>query len=82
MMEVDAGYLEQTDYNVGRVVKAIEDLGQLDNTIVIYSAGDNGASAERSTSRCSATRASTTTAGWPRSRRRSHHRVPPVPMWT
>jgi arylsulfatase len=47
-MEVYAGYLEQTDYNVGRVVKAIEDLGQLDNTLVIYVAGDNGASAEGS----------------------------------
>src|SRR6516225_9987699 len=46
MMEVYAGYLEQTDHNVGRVVKAIEDLGQLDNTLVIYVAGDNGASAE------------------------------------
>ena len=47
-MEVYAGYLEQTDYNVGRVLKSIEDLGQLDNTIVIYIAGDNGASAEGS----------------------------------
>ena len=47
-MEVYAGFLEQTDYNVGRVVKAIEDLGQLDNTLVIYIAGDNGASAEGS----------------------------------
>jgi arylsulfatase len=46
MMEIYAGYLEQTDHNVGRVVKAIEDLGQLDNTLVIYIAGDNGASAE------------------------------------
>jgi arylsulfatase len=46
MMEVYAAYLEQTDYNVGRVVKAIEELGQLDNTLVIYIAGDNGASAE------------------------------------
>ncbi|MFM7149783.1 MAG: arylsulfatase [Gemmataceae bacterium] len=47
-MEVYAGYLEQTDHNIGRVVKAIEDLGQLDNTLVIYIAGDNGASAEGS----------------------------------
>lgn len=47
-MEVYAGYLEQTDYNVGRVVKAIEDAGQLDNTLVIYIVGDNGASAEGS----------------------------------
>jgi arylsulfatase A-like enzyme len=47
-MEVYAGFLEQTDYNVGRVLQAIEDLGQLDNTLVIYIAGDNGASAEGS----------------------------------
>ncbi len=47
-MEVYAGYLEQTDYNVGRVVDAIEGLGDLDNTLVIYIAGDNGASAEGS----------------------------------
>lgn len=46
MMEVYAGYLEQTDYNVGRVLDAIEKLGQLDNTLVIYIVGDNGASAE------------------------------------
>ncbi len=47
-MEVYAGYLEQTDFNVGRVIKTIEDLGQLDNTLVIFIAGDNGASAEGS----------------------------------
>jgi arylsulfatase len=46
MMEVYAGYLEQTDYNVGRVLQAIEQLGELDNTLVIYIVGDNGASAE------------------------------------
>ena len=45
-MEVYAGYLEQTDHNVGRVLRAIEEIGQLDNTLVIYIAGDNGASAE------------------------------------
>ena len=46
MMEIYAGYGEQTDYNVGRVVDAIQELGQLDNTVVIYIVGDNGASAE------------------------------------
>jgi len=46
MMEIYAGYLEQTDYNVGRVTKAIDDLGLTDNTLVIYISGDNGASAE------------------------------------
>jgi len=45
-MEVYAGYLSQTDYNVGRVVDAIRQLGQLNNTLVIYIVGDNGASAE------------------------------------
>jgi arylsulfatase len=48
MMEIYAGYLEQTDYNVGRVLAAVDQLGQLDNTLVIYIAGDNGASAEGS----------------------------------
>jgi arylsulfatase A-like enzyme len=46
MMEVYAGYLSQTDYNVGRVMDAIAQLGQLDNTLVIYIVGDNGASPE------------------------------------
>jgi arylsulfatase len=46
MMEVYAGYLSQTDYNVGRMLEAIDKLGQLDNTLVIYIVGDNGASAE------------------------------------
>ena len=48
MMEIYAGYLEQTDHNVGRVLDAIARLGQLDNTLVIYIVGDNGASAEGS----------------------------------
>ncbi|HRZ20203.1 MAG TPA: arylsulfatase [Bacteroidales bacterium] len=45
-MEVYAGFAEQTDYEIGRLVAAIEDLGELDNTIIIFIAGDNGASAE------------------------------------
>ena len=40
-MEVYAGFAEQTDYEIGRLVAAIEDLGELDNTIIIYIAGDN-----------------------------------------
>jgi arylsulfatase A-like enzyme len=44
--EVYAGFAEQTDHEIGRLVKAIEDLGELDNTLFIYIAGDNGASAE------------------------------------
>jgi len=46
MMEIYAGYLMQTDYNIGRVLEAIEKLGEIDNTLVIYIVGDNGASAE------------------------------------
>jgi len=46
MMEIYAAYLEQTDYNIGRMLDAIEKLGQIDNTLVIYICGDNGASAE------------------------------------
>ncbi len=45
-MEVYAGYLEQTDHYIGEVLKAIDEIGQKDNTIVIYIQGDNGASAE------------------------------------
>ncbi len=45
-MEVYAGFLEHTDVHVGRVIDAIEDLGILDNTLVYYIIGDNGASAE------------------------------------
>jgi arylsulfatase len=45
-MEVYAGFAEQTDYEIGRLVTAIEELGVMENTIVILIAGDNGASAE------------------------------------
>ncbi len=45
-MEVYAGFLEHTDHHVGRVIDAIADLGILDNTIIYYIIGDNGASAE------------------------------------
>ncbi|HET6363794.1 MAG TPA: arylsulfatase, partial [Nitrospirota bacterium] len=48
MMEIYAGYLSQTDYNVGRVLDAIEKMGQMDNTLVVYICGDNGASGEGS----------------------------------
>ncbi len=48
MMELYAGYLEQTDRNVGRVIEAVRATGQFDNTLIIYIAGDNGASAEGS----------------------------------
>ena len=45
-MEVYAGFLEHTDFHVGRLVDALDDLGVLDNTLVYYIIGDNGASAE------------------------------------
>jgi arylsulfatase len=44
--EVFAGFMEHTDVNVGRLVDAVEDISELDNTIIIYIAGDNGTSAE------------------------------------
>lgn len=47
-MEVYAGFMEQTDYHVGRVIDALADLGILDETIVYLIVGDNGASAEGS----------------------------------
>jgi arylsulfatase len=47
-MEVYAAFLAYTDYEIGRVVHAIEDMGKLDNTLIIYISGDNGGSAEGS----------------------------------
>jgi arylsulfatase len=45
-MEVYAGFMEETDYEVGRMLQAVRDEGQWDNTLVLYIVGDNGASAE------------------------------------
>ena len=45
-MEVYAGFLEHTDYHLGRLIDALEDLGVLEDTLVYYIIGDNGASAE------------------------------------
>jgi arylsulfatase len=44
--EVFAGFLSHTDHHVGRLVEAIEGIGEMDNTLFIYIAGDNGTSAE------------------------------------
>ena len=44
--DVFGAYLAYTDHEIGRVIQAVEDLGELDNTLIIYIAGDNGASAE------------------------------------
>ena len=45
-METYAGFAEHTDHEIGRLVSAIEDLGEMDNTLFLYVVGDNGASAE------------------------------------
>jgi arylsulfatase A-like enzyme len=45
-MEVFAAFAEYTDNEVGRLVDTLKDLGQLDNTLILYVLGDNGASAE------------------------------------
>jgi arylsulfatase len=44
--EVFAAFLDMTDHETGRVIQAIEDMGELDNTLIFYIAGDNGTSAE------------------------------------
>jgi arylsulfatase len=47
--EVFAGYTAYTDHEIGRVIQAVEDLGKLDNTLIIYIGGDNGTSPEGTT---------------------------------
>jgi arylsulfatase A-like enzyme len=47
--EVFAAYVAYTDDEIGRVIQAIEDMGKLDNTLIIYICGDNGTSAEGTT---------------------------------
>jgi arylsulfatase len=47
--EVFAAYAAYTDHEIGRVIQAVEELGKLDNTLIIYIVGDNGTSAEGST---------------------------------
>ncbi|MGR4871119.1 arylsulfatase [Variovorax sp. LARHSF232] len=47
--EVYAGYMAYSDHEIGRVIQAVEDMGKLDNTLVIYIGGDNGASPEGTT---------------------------------
>lgn len=45
-VEVYAAYLAYTDHEIGRVIQAVEDMGKLDNTLIIYISGDNGGSVE------------------------------------
>ena len=44
--EIFAAYAAYSDYEIGRVIQSIEDMGKLDNTLIIYINGDNGTSAE------------------------------------
>ncbi len=44
--EVFAAYVAYTDNEIGRVIQAVDDMGKLDNTLIIYISGDNGTSAE------------------------------------
>jgi len=46
LMETFAAYTAQTDYEVGRLIDSIRDIGQLDNTLIMWEIGDNGASME------------------------------------
>jgi arylsulfatase A-like enzyme len=45
-VEVFAAYAAYTDHEIGRVIQAVDDMGKLDNTLIIYINGDNGTSAE------------------------------------
>jgi arylsulfatase len=47
-VEVYAAYLAYADNEIGRVIQTVEDMGKLDNTLIIYISGDNGSSAEGS----------------------------------
>jgi arylsulfatase A-like enzyme len=47
--DIFAAYAAYTDHEIGRVIQAVADMGKLDNTLIIYIAGDNGTSAEGST---------------------------------
>ena len=44
--DVYGAFLAYTDHEIGRVIQAVDDMGELDNTLIIYISGDNGASAE------------------------------------
>ena len=46
--DVYGAYLAYTDHEIGRVIQAVDDMGKLDNTLIIYISGDNGSSAEGS----------------------------------
>ena len=47
--DIFAAYAAYTDHEIGRVIQAVEDIGKVDNTLIIFISGDNGTSAEGST---------------------------------
>ncbi len=51
-MEIYAGFLEQTDHCMGRVVNTLKDIGEFNNTLIFFIIGDNGASAEGTLQGC------------------------------
>ncbi|MFN2213351.1 MAG: sulfatase-like hydrolase/transferase [Anaerolineales bacterium] len=51
-METYAGFLEHTDHQIGRLIDTLDDLGVLDDTLIYYIIGDNGASAEGTLNGC------------------------------
>jgi len=51
-MEIYAGFLEQTDFHIGRVLDTLQDLDVMDDTLIFFIIGDNGASAEGSLNGC------------------------------
>ena len=61
--EVFAAYTAYTDHEIGRVIQAVEDMGKLDNTLIIYIGGDNGTSPEGTLSARPTSRPPTT-ASW------------------
>src|SRR5690606_20825278 len=46
--DIFGAYVAYTDHEIGRVIQAVEDMGELDDTLIIYINGDNGTSAEGS----------------------------------
>ena len=46
LMETFAGFLAHTDAQIHRIIEAIDQMGEMDNTLIVYITGDNGASAE------------------------------------
>jgi arylsulfatase A-like enzyme len=47
-IDIWAAYMAYSDNEIGRIIQTIDDLGQLDNTLIIFVCGDNGMSGERS----------------------------------